>query len=197
MVSKVGFPIRAGYYRTILKKLGENVNIGRNGKITQPENVEINSYSSIEDDVTIIGGNGVSLGEHVIIQRRTTIEGAGYDVSMIQIGDYTNISKYCYLHGGGGIIIGKDVLIGPHCVINSTQHKFEDVSIIMRKQGTELKRIVIQDNVWLGANVTVTLGVTLGEGSIIGAGAVVTKDIPPYAVAVGVPAKVIKYRGRD
>lgn len=90
--------------------------------------------------------------------------------------------------------IGNSVLIATQCVLISANHNFSDISKPIAEQGETREKIVIEDNVWLGASVKILAGVRIGEGSVIDAGAVVTKDIPPYSIAVGVPAKVIGYR---
>jgi galactoside O-acetyltransferase len=76
----------------------------------------------------------------------------------------------------------------------AVNHVFDDLQRPIREQGITAQGIVIEDDVWLGAGVTVVDGVTIGRGSIIGAGAVVTTDIPPYSIAVGIPAKPVKDR---
>jgi acetyltransferase-like isoleucine patch superfamily enzyme len=102
----------------------------------------------------------------------------------------------CYLNALGGISIGDNVLIGPHSIIVSTKHIAKDTSVPISAQGNALEKVIIESDCWIGANVTILAGVHIGRGCIIGAGAVVTHDIPPYSVAVGVPAKVIKARLR-
>ncbi|TCL61380.1 acyltransferase [Allofournierella massiliensis] len=94
-----------------------------------------------------------------------------------------------------GVSIGNDVMIGPFLLCYTQNHEFKDVNIPMIEQGfSERKPIHIEDNVWIGARVTILPGVTLGTGCIVGAGAVVTKDVPPYAIVVGNPGRVVKYR---
>ncbi len=92
------------------------------------------------------------------------------------------------------IKIGDNVLIGPNVVIRAADHNFDNIDIPINMQGHRSGRIIIEDNVWIGANVTIIRDVTIGTGSVIGAGAVVTKDVPPYSIAAGVPARVIKSR---
>lgn len=92
------------------------------------------------------------------------------------------------------VFIGDNTLIGPGVVINSGMHHYEDPNILIRDQGHRTQPIHIGNDVWIGAKSVILPGVCIGDGSIIGAGAIVTKSIPPYSVAVGVPAKVIKFR---
>lgn len=94
----------------------------------------------------------------------------------------------------GKIFIGNDVLIGPYTVLHSGNHVFTDPGVPIYHQGFKFSSIKIGDDVWIGAHCTVLSGVTIGEGSVIGAGCVVTKDIPPYSIVVGVPGKVIGSR---
>ena len=93
-----------------------------------------------------------------------------------------------------GFEIGRYSAIGPHSAIMTYKHLFDDVSIPIKFQDLELKKVKIGEGVWLGAHVVVMPGVTIGDNSVVGAGAVVTKDIPSYSIAAGVPAKVIKKR---
>ena len=95
----------------------------------------------------------------------------------------------------GTVYIGNDVMMGPNCTIYTRNHKTDDISRPMRGQGfQEEKPVYIGDDVWIGENVTILPGVKIGSHSIIGAGAVVTKDVPEWAVVAGNPAVVKKYR---
>jgi acetyltransferase-like isoleucine patch superfamily enzyme len=94
----------------------------------------------------------------------------------------------------GFIRIGDNVIIGPNCVLRAADHIYSDITKAIKFQGHRGGHIIIEDNCWLGANVVVLKDVTIGKGSIIGAGAVVTRDIPPNSIAVGVPARVMRSR---
>jgi acetyltransferase-like isoleucine patch superfamily enzyme len=94
----------------------------------------------------------------------------------------------------GEIIIGENVMIASHVMIIGANHNFSDPEATIKSQGLTRKSIVIEDDVWIAGRVNITAGVRIGKGAVIGAGAVVTSDIPPYSIAVGVPAKVIKSR---
>lgn len=96
---------------------------------------------------------------------------------------------------GGEITIGNDVMMGPECVIISRNHEFSDTTIPMRLQGYRNEGpCTIGDDVWIGRRVMIMPGVKIGSHAIIAAGAIVTKDVPEWAVVAGVPAVVKKYR---
>lgn len=113
----------------------------------------------------------------------------------VVIGSKTYINSCTVIYSGNGVIIGDNVLIGPNCSIVPVNHVFERLDIVIREQGYEDKGgILIEDDVWLGANVTVLDGVTIGKGCVIGAGSVVTKSLEPFSVCIGNPAKIVKKR---
>lgn len=126
-------------------------------------------------------GKKVSIGKNAHFGRR------------VSIGNGSGIGNYSFLQGT--IVINDNVMMGPECMFYTINHKTSRVDVPMCEQGiTEEKPIVICDNVWIGARVIVLPGVTIGEGSIIGAGTVVTKDVPPYSVYCGNPGRVVKDR---
>lgn len=113
----------------------------------------------------------------------------------IEIGSGSGIGRKSYIAGiggGGELIIGDNVMIAPETVILTLAHKFKDLKSI--RGAYEPKSVMIGDHSWIGIRSIILPGVNIGEYSIIGAGGVVTKDIPPYVVAGGVPAKIIKRR---
>lgn len=109
------------------------------------------------------------------------------------IDDNSGIGEHSEIYGD--VRIGKDVMMGTNCIIYSRNHAFDRIDIPMRAQGfSQVKPVVIEDDVWIGGRVTILPGVRVGTGAVIGAGAVVTKNVPPYAVMGGNPAKVLRYR---
>lgn len=94
----------------------------------------------------------------------------------------------------GPLEIGNDVMIAPNVFIITQNHKISDLDVPMRLQTAPKEKVTICDDVWIGANAVILPGVTVGKGSVVGAGAIVTKDVPEYAIVGGNPAKVIKYR---
>ena len=107
------------------------------------------------------------------------------------------IGHRCLLYGTGDIRIGRDVLLANDVQLICGNHTFARRDLPIRAQPAIERPIVIEDDVWLGASVIVLGGVTVGKGSVVGAGAVVTHSIPPYSIARGVPAKVVGTRGED
>ncbi|MBI4931872.1 MAG: acyltransferase [Bacteroidetes bacterium] len=112
----------------------------------------------------------------------------------ISVGDRVAINVGTYLEGRGGIKMGNNILIGPNVVFATAGHGNSRTDIPMFQQPVTLGEIVIEDDVWIGANVVINMGVTIHKGCIIAAGSVVTKDVPPYSVYGGVPAKFISNR---
>lgn len=128
------------------------------------------------------------------IGKRLTLEkGANFGTGKgISIGDFSGIGMNCYIRGP--LTIGDNVMMGPDVVILTSSHNFERTDIPVRLQGDSQEPVSIGNDVWIGQRVIILPGVTIGDGVIIGAGAVVTKDIPPYTIIGGVPAKIIKDR---
>lgn len=112
----------------------------------------------------------------------------------IQMGNNVFINRGVIITAPATVTIGDDVLIGPYTVINSANHRFDDPRTLIREQGHNLGSITIENDVWLGARVTIVAGVTIGQGAVVGAGSVVTKDVAPYTIVGGVPAQTIRSR---
>lgn len=133
-------------------------------------------------------GAGASLGPFAIVEARG---------GRVRVGDRTTVGPFCVLYGHGGLDIGSDCMIASHVVFIPENHVFARADIPMREQGGTRRGIRVGDDVWIATGVVVLDGVTIGNGAVIGAGAVVTRDIPAYAVAHGVPARVVGRRGGD
>lgn len=114
----------------------------------------------------------------------------------IQIGDNVTVNPYSILYGHGGLTIGHNVLIASHVTIIPANHVFTDPHQPIRAQGETQQGIVIGNDVWIGSHVTILDGITVANGAVLAAGAVITQDVPPYAIMGGVPAKLIKYRNQ-
>lgn len=133
----------------------------------------------------------IELGDNSTICRYSVVQSVG---GIIQIGSDSLVGDFCNLFGQGNLTIGNSVMIASGVRIIPNQHTFDDPLIPIGHQPCRSQGIVIKDGVWIGANACILDGVTIGSGAIVGAGSVVTRDIPGYAIACGVPAKIIKYR---
>ncbi len=132
-----------------------------------------------------------SAGKNINIEHGAYF-GSGRD---IEIGNNSGLGFNCRVYGP--LKIGNDVMMGPDVMIFTQNHKTERLDIPMRLQTAPKEPVYIGDDVWIGARVIILPGRKIGEGVIIGAGAVVTKDGPDYAVVGGNPAKVIKFRNKE
>jgi len=163
------------YYRSLGVKLGGYVWMGR---VEIPRN-----FSDIELAA------GCSLDNGVVL----VSSGEPFNQSKVRVGKGTYINRNTFIDASLSVIVGQECGIGPGCYITDHDHGMEantpPLAQPLIAQPTQLC-----DRVWLGAHVTVLKGVTIGKDAVIGAGSVVTKDIPPGAIAVGVPARVLKYK---
>ena len=182
-------------YPAIFKRIGKAVFIQDGAEFVGAYNIEIGDRVHLFRGVRINGRDNncrIRIGDRVAIERGVDI--AGGENCQIEIGEDTFIGPYTCIGGPGRVKIGKKCLIAAQTGIVANNHTFADPLQYIRDQGVTQKGIEIGDDCWLGYGVKVLDGVTIGKGSVIGAGAVVTKDIPPYSIAVGVPAKAIASR---
>lgn len=115
-------------------------------------------------------------------------------ISNLEVGNNVSINEYCSIGCRGGVIIGSNVSIAHRSTILSTTHIIGGKSTVTKRNGIELKRTQIDDDVWIGAGVVVIGGVKIGQGVVVGANSVVTCDLEPYGVYAGSPAKLIRFR---
>ena len=165
--------------RTMYYRIANKVKFGKDTYVFGP--VEFN-------------GANISFGDNTSIRAWSCFKSYG---GTIKIGDNCSINSFCHFSGNGGITIGNDVLIATQCVLISANHNIENPDMLIREQGETQRPIIIEDNCWLGAGVKVLAGVTIHKGCVVGAGAVVTHDLPAYSVAIGVPAIVIRLRRQN
>ena len=128
-----------------------------------------------------------SIGKRSVVESFSCINNAVGDVV---IGDYTRIGLHCTVIGP--VTIGNHVNLAQGITVSALNHNFEDTRLRIDEQGVNTSEIIIDDDVWIGANAVITAGVHIGRHSVVAAGAVVTKDVPEYSVVGGVPAKVIR-----
>lgn len=125
----------------------------------------------------------------------TNVERGAYfsDGSDLELGDWSGIGVNCLVVGP--VRIGQHVMMGPEVIVLTRNHRFDRIDVPMWQQGhLDVEPVVIEDDVWIGTRAIILPGVHIGKGAVIGAGAVVTKDVPEYAIVGGNPARVIRLR---
>ncbi|MFC1828424.1 acyltransferase [Thermodesulfobacteriota bacterium] len=153
----------------------------------------------IGNSVSILGDIDLRNRENgkIVFHDNVTIEGNCRIVSAregkIVVGEGSVITAFAIINGGADIIIGKQCIIGPRASINANEHRFERDRPV-RQQGFIHAPVIIEDDCWLAANVSVHKGVRLAKGSVIASNTVVTKDTEPYSINAGIPAKKIGHR---
>ncbi|MGA2962919.1 MAG: acyltransferase [Candidatus Korobacteraceae bacterium] len=115
-----------------------------------------------------------------------------FELENMSIGNNVSIHQMCYISAAGGVSIGDGVAIAHGSSIMSTEHNYSDPSLPIIDQGGRYAQVTLSNDVWIGAGVRILAGVSVGEHSVIGAGAVVTRDVLAFSVAAGVPARVIR-----
>ncbi|GGG96983.1 hypothetical protein GCM10007422_08580 [Pedobacter zeae] len=133
----------------------------------------------------------MTIGDYCEITKGCILKAYG---GSIKLATNVFVGEYTVIYGHGGVSIGENTLIAMHTCIVSSNHTIPNKMTIIRSQPDILLPVKIGNDVWIGAGAKILGGTTVGNGAIIGAGSVVSKDIPPYAIAVGIPAKVIGYR---
>ena len=166
-------------------KFGHKVSVGSGLNLMRSSMINALSYEGVEI------GNNFTLGKYAIIECTGVLRNVG---SSLKIGNNVGINHYCFIGVRGDIEIGDNVIFGPRVNIFSENHNFDKIDVPIKHQGVTKGKTTIGSDVWIGANVSIMSGVNVGDGCVIAAGSVVTKDIPPYSVIGGVPAKVLKTR---
>lgn len=137
-------------------------------------------------------GSRIRIGSHSVIHRFCELNAFG---GSIEMGRHCTVNQGCAIYGNGGVTMGSEVHIATGTVIAASNHVFDSVDSLIARQGMSAVGISIRDDVWIGANCCILDGVTIGSGCVVGAGAVVTRNLPELSIAVGVPARVISRRG--
>lgn len=195
--SLVGVGLRGLAYKAILKSEGLPI-IEHGVRLLSPTNLQLGKNVYLDSGVYlnalpggIVIGAGTSLMHGVIFH---VFNYRDLPKSGIWVGKNCFFGEYTCIRGQGGVHIGDGVYTGTQVQIAAVNHVYTDPDQYIKDQGITAEGITIEDDVWLASNVVVVDGVTIGKGCVVGAGAVVNKSLPPYSVAVGVPAKVVKDR---
>jgi acetyltransferase-like isoleucine patch superfamily enzyme len=194
------FVIRGIWRKIFMGSTTGNVFIGKGVRLAYSSRLRAGRDLIIEDgaEVNCLATEGIQLGNRVTIGKYAVIRpsnlyGGAIGAGLI-MGDHSNIGPFAYVGCSGLIRIGNNVMISPRVSLYAENHVIAGINIPMKEQGVTQKGIVIEDDCWIAANSIILDGVTVGRGSVVAAGAVVTRDVPPYSVVAGVPATIIKSR---
>lgn len=146
----------------------------------------------IEPAVLVFHAENIQIGDDVYIGHYAILK--GYYRNKMLIGAGTWIGQQCFLHSAGGLTIGRNVGIGPGVKIITSFHAEEGTHVPILHSRVEFAPVVIEDDCDIGAGAIILPGVTIGRGAQVGAGAAVSRDVEPYAVVAGVPARVLRMR---
>ena len=194
------FFIRGLFVRLRIKSAKGLLLVGKKVRIFYPNNLQVGYNTIIEDgaEINCLSQQGIKLGNRVTIGKYAIIRPSniygGPIGEGLTMGDNSNIGPYNYIGCSGKITIGNNVMLAPRVSIYAENHVFDHPEILIRDQGVEKKEVIIEDDCWIAANSILLAGVTIGKGSVVAAGSVVTENVPPYSVVAGVPAKWIKSR---
>ncbi|MDP8236389.1 MAG: acyltransferase [Candidatus Erginobacter occultus] len=190
-----GSLLRGRIYGLILGGAGRKCFLEKNIRLFNPAGLFLGDRVFLGEGTFIDVGPAagpVTVGDDSHLARQVTIR---IQSGKVKIGKQVNIGAGSFIYGYGDIEIGDYCLIANGVETIGGDHTVDDLSRPMRFQGRSEKGIAIAADVWIGTRAVILGGVTVGEGAVIGAGAVVTSDIPPRAVAAGVPARVLRFRG--
>ena len=190
-----GIFLRNVFYRCLFKKIGRGVIFGKSITVRNPYKISIADNVIIDDNVMLdakgADNSGIVLNDGVYIGRNSILSCKNGDIFL---GRNANVGFNCEIYSLNRVEIGKDVLIAAYTYIIGGGHMSTDTEVPFRDQEKHAIGIKIGDNVWLGVKSILMDGCSIGNNSIIGAGAIVTKNIPEDSVAAGIPARVIKSR---
>lgn len=180
---------------TALQHLGKDTDIDPSVSFESPEKIRINDGCKIGQGARFVGtsleSTSIDLGSLVRIRPYVNLYAYG---GRIILSRRVTIGEGSIICGHGGLTIGENTMISWLCSIVPANHIFDNVEIPLRLQGEERLGIIIGSNVWVGSCVTILDGVNIGDNAVIGAGSVVTRDVPEWGVAMGIPARFVRDR---
>ena len=195
MPGALGLVLRKFLYPVLLGACGRKPIFGQNVVLRHPHKIRLGDSVIIDDNCLLDAkgsrNEGITIGDGVFIGRNTILSCKDGD---IVLEDGVNIGFNSEVFSGSSVRIGKDGLLAAYCYVIGGGHEFQNVEQPVQEQSAVSHGVVLEDNVWLGAGTKVLDGVAIGADSVVGAGAVVTEDLPPRSVAAGVPARVLRQR---
>lgn len=202
LINRFFMLFRGIWHKILFKKTSGLLFVGKRVKIRSHSHMECGSGITIEDGcfINALCKNGVKIGNNFSLGRNSMIECTGVIRELgdqLIIGDNVGIAANAFISVRGKVRIGDNTIFGPSVKLFSENHIFTDLNIPIYLQGATREGISIGEDCWIGSNVTILDGVHIGNKVVIAAGAVVNKDIPDYAVAGGIPARILKIRNEE
>ena len=191
----VGLVLRGWLYPWLLGACGRNVTFGTNVVLRHPGKIRIGDDVAIDDgcvlDAKGSGNRGIDIGSRVFLGRHTLLACKDGDIALE---DGVNISYNCTVFSASSVRIGRETLLAAYCYVVGGGHDFDRPDLPVVQQARPSQGIVVGAGGWLGAGSIVLDGVTVGPSAIVGAHAVVTQDVPAFAIVAGAPARVVRDR---
>lgn len=194
---------RGHWLRLVGAQAGYRFGVGPGVRVLYPRCLKVGDNVTIEGPgyLHCLSQAGVRIGSNSNIGRNFYLHCGGtlesHARGFFHLGENSFIGCNAVMGAGGGIRIGSHVQIGQTVNMHAENHNFRDADRRIDQQGVSYQGIVVEDDVWIGSKATILDGVTIGRGAVVGAGAVVTKSVPPYAIVVGVPARIVGMRGEE
>jgi len=190
-----GLALRKWLYPRLLGSCGRNVVFGQNVVVRHPHKIHIGSNVVIDDNCLLDAkgesNRGIRIGDGVFVGRNTILSCKNGD---IELADGANLGFNCEVFSASHVTIGRSVLMAAYSYVIGGDHDFSDPSKPVLAQTRTSAGVTIGEGVWMGAGAKILDGVTIGDHAVVGAGAVVRENIPPRAIAVGIPARVVSTR---
>ncbi len=191
----LGFLLRSKLYPYLLCRVGAKVTFGANVVLRHPHKISIGDNVVVDDGCVLDAKGttnvGITIGNGVFVGRNTILSCKNGDII---IDDRANIGFNCEIFSGGKVRLGKDTLVAAYTYLVGGDHEHKRTDTPVLYQERIARGIDVDDNVWLGSHVVISDGSSVGHDAIIGAGAVVIGDVPPFQIAAGVPAKIVRDR---
>jgi acetyltransferase-like isoleucine patch superfamily enzyme len=192
----LGLVLRRVAYRWLLGSVGRNVTFGYGVVLRHPAKIHLGDGVVVDDLVVLDAkgttNDGIRVGEGGFLGRGTILSCKDGD---IRLGAHVNIGFHSQVFSGSSVVVGHHGLFAAYTYLVGGGHAFEQADVPVIAQQRESRGITLGDDVWLGTGAKVLDGVRIGNGVVVGANAVVTTDLPDGAIAVGVPARVVRSRG--
>jgi acetyltransferase-like isoleucine patch superfamily enzyme len=191
----LGLVLRKALYPVLLGACGRNVVFGQNVVLRHPHKIRIGDNVVIDDNCLVDAKGetnaGITIGNGVFIGRNTILSCKNGD---IDLADGANVGFNCEIFSASRVSVGRDTLIAAYCYLIGGDHAFSDPSMPIIAQERRSAGITVGHEAWLGAGVKILDGVTVGDRAIVGAAAVVRENVPPGAIAAGIPARILGQR---